>query len=125
MAVLAALVGSCYLVAGFTNSQLVERVRVLLHTPYNCRQATYDLRRLKRKGLIVRVPRSQRYHLTSLGRRVAVLFTKTYGRVLAPGFSTVDPHLPDEPAARSPLATAWRRLERTLDDFIEAQLVAA
>ncbi|MEB2364121.1 MAG: hypothetical protein OZ929_22510 [Bryobacterales bacterium] len=125
MAVLAALVGFCYLVAGFTNCQLVERVRALLQRPYTCRQATYDLRRLKRKGLIVRVPRSQRYHLTSLGRRVAVLFTKTYGRVLAPGLSAVDPHLPDELAARSPLAAAWRRLERTLDDFIEAQLVAA
>lgn len=54
-----------------------------------------------------------------------MLFTKTYGRVLAPRLSAVDPHLPDELAARSPLATAWRRLERTLDDFIEAQLVAA
>jgi predicted MarR family transcription regulator len=119
------LVGFCYLVAGFTNGQLVERVRALLHIPYTCRQATYDLRRLKRKGLIVRAPRSQRYHLTSLGRRVAVLFTKTYGRVLAPGLSAVDPHLSDELASRIPLATAWRRFERTLDDFIEAQLVAA
>ena len=30
MAVLAALVGFCYLVAGFTNGQLVERVRALI-----------------------------------------------------------------------------------------------
>jgi hypothetical protein len=103
----------------------VERIHALLQTPYTRRQATYDLRRLNRKGLIVRVPHSQRYHLTSLGRRVAVLFTKTYGRVLAPGLSAVDPHLPDELAGRSPLATAWRRLERTLDQFIEDQLVAA
>ena len=125
MAVLAALVGFCYLVGGFTNGQLVERVRALLQTPYTCRQATYDLRRLKRKGLIVRIPRSRRYQLTSLGRRVAVLFTKAYGRVLAPGLSAVDPQLPAELAARSPLTTAWRRLERTLDDFIEAQLIAA
>ena len=75
---------------------VVERVRALLQTRYTCRQATYDLRRLKRKGLILRVPRSHRYHLTSLGRRVAVLFTKIYGRVLAPGLSAVDPHLPDD-----------------------------
>jgi hypothetical protein len=54
-----------------------------------------------------------------------VLFTKTYGRVLAPGLSAVDPHLPDELAARSSLATAWRHLERTLNEFIEDQLVAA
>lgn len=33
MPILAALVGFCYLVVGFTNSQLVERVRALLHRP--------------------------------------------------------------------------------------------
>jgi hypothetical protein len=40
--------------------------------------------------------RTNRYQLTNLGRRVAVLFTKTYGRVLAPGLSTLDPYLPAE-----------------------------
>jgi hypothetical protein len=125
MAVLAALVGFCHLVAGFTNGQLVERVRALLHEPYTGRQATYDLRRLKRKGLIGKVSRSHRYQLTTLGRRVAVLFTKTYGRVLAPGLSALDPRLPPDVCARSSLATAWRRLERNLDDFMQAQLTAA
>lgn len=56
MAVLAAVVGFCYLVAGFANRQLVERVSALLRTPYSRRQATYDLRRLKRKGLIEKIP---------------------------------------------------------------------
>jgi hypothetical protein len=125
MAVLAALVAFCHVVAGFTNRQLAERARALLHAPYGSRQATYDLRRLKRKGLIAKVPRTHRYQLTSLGRRVAVLFTKTYGRVLAPGLSVLDPRLPDELAARSPLATAWRRLERSLDEFIHQELIAA
>jgi hypothetical protein len=49
MAVLGALVGFVYLVAGFANRQLVEWVAALLHAPYGCRQTTYDLRRLKRK----------------------------------------------------------------------------
>jgi hypothetical protein len=125
MAVLSALVGFCHLVAGFRNRDLVRRVSGLLGESYSHRQATYDLRRLKRKGLIVKIPRSQRYQLTVLGRRVAVLFTKTYGRVLAPGLVALDRNLPDELVKRSPLAMAWRRFEHALDDFIEQTLVAA
>ena len=83
------------------------------------------MRRLKRKGLIVKLAHTHRYQLTSLGRRVAVLFTKTYGRVLAPGLSALDPRLPEDVASRSPLNTAWRTFERVLDDYIQAQLIAA
>jgi hypothetical protein len=71
------------------------------------------------------VPGSHRYQLTPLGRRVAVLFTKAYGRVLAPGFAALDPQLPEELSTRSELATAWRRLDRTLDQFINDGLAAA
>src|SRR6516162_5764600 len=49
MAILSALIGFCYLIGGFNNRQLVQRVGALLQSPYTCRQATYDLRRLKRK----------------------------------------------------------------------------
>jgi hypothetical protein len=105
---------------------MVERVGALLdEIPYSCRQATYDLRRLKRKGLIVKIPRSHRYQLTDLGRRAAVLFTKTYARVLAPGLTALDPRLPGDLAATSPVAIAWRHLDRTLDQFMESRLTAA
>jgi len=124
MAILGALVGFCFLIAGFTNRQLVERVTALLGSVYTCRQATYDLRRLKRKGLITKTVRSRRYQLTGLGRRVAVLFTKTYGRVLAPGLSALDPRLPEDVAARCEVGTTWRSFGRALDDFIHVQLVA-
>ena len=117
--------GFCFLICGFTNRQLVERVRALLQSPYTSRQATYDLRRLRRKGLIAKVAGTQRYQLASLGRRVAVLFTKTYGRVLAPGLSVLDPRLPEDVAARNRLSTAWRGFERNLDEYIQTNLVAA
>ena len=122
---LAALVGFCYRIRGFTNQQLVERVGALLQSPYTYRQATYDLRRLKGKDLIAKVARTNRYQLTKFGRRVAVVFTKTYGRILAPGLSALDPYLPEEVTARSSLSTAWRCFERALDDFMQAQPVAA
>lgn len=65
------------------------------------------------------------YQLTPDGRRVAVLFTKTYGRVLTPGLAACDLAVPDEIAQRDPLAVAWRRLDRELDRFIDRQQVAA
>jgi hypothetical protein len=96
-----------------------------LREPYTSRQATSDLRRLIRKGLIVKIPRTRRYQLTTVGRRVAVLFTKTNGRVLAPGLGVLDLRLPDAVAGRSPLAVAWNRFESALNAFIEGNVVAA
>ena len=125
VAIMATVVGFCYLLEGFPNGQLVERVSGLHSVPYTSRQATYDLRRLKRQGIIRKLPGTHRYQLTNVGRRVAVLFTKTYARVLTPGLSALDPKLPDEIVTRSPLATAWRCMERTLDDFIDAGMTAA
>jgi hypothetical protein len=121
MAILAALVGFCFLIRGFTNRQLVGRVRGLLQMPYTSRQATYDLRRLCRKGLIAKIAGTQRYKLANLGRRVAVLFTKTYGRVLAPGLSMLGPRLPEDVVARSRLSTAWRGFESNLGDFYSSE----
>ena len=125
MAILAALLLFCHLVAGFRNGDLVTLVSSLLERPYTARQATYDLRRLRRKGLIVRLPNCQRYQLTCLGRRVAVLFTKAHGRVLAPGLALLDQRLPPDIAAGSRLGQAWRRLDHALDDFIARQPIAA
>jgi hypothetical protein len=124
-AVLASLVGFCHVVEGFTNQHLVQRAAALPDAPYSRRQATYDLRRLKRKGLILKTPHRRRYELTPLGRRGAVLFTKTYGRVLAPGLILLDPKLPEELKQRHALAATWRQLDGALDDFTNRQLLAA
>lgn len=83
------------------------------------------MRRLRRKELIERQPHSHRYQLTARGRQVGVLFTKTYGRVLAPGLIAFDPALPEDLTKRSPLATAWRNLNRELDRHIDNGLAAA
>ena len=86
---------------------------------YNARQMTYDLRRLRRKGFIQRIPRSQRYQLTSEGRRLAVFLTKTYTRIVNPSLAELDPALPDDIAARAPLAKTWRAFERAVDNRIK------
>jgi len=64
MALLASLVRFSHLLAGFTNRDLVDLVASLWDQPYSSRQATCDLRRLRRKALITRVPKSHRYQLT-------------------------------------------------------------
>lgn len=125
VALCSALLGFCHLFAGVSNRQLVELMTALLDAPYTTRQATYDLRRLRRKGLIVRIPGTQRYQLTVLGRTVAVLFTKAYGRVLTPALTRFDVTLPADLAPANPLASAWRQLNELLDEFIDAQMLAA
>jgi len=125
MAVLSAIVGFAHLPAGFNNRRLTDLVATLLDAPYTSRQATYDLRRLRREGMIERIPGFHRYQLTQLGRRVAVLFTKAHSRVLAPGLGWLHPDLPDDVSQRSPLAKAWRHLHNTLDDFIAHGMIAA
>jgi hypothetical protein len=126
MALMAAIVGFCHLIDGFTNRQLVERTAALLDDrPYTARHATYDLRRLRRKELITKIPHSHRYQLTTVGRRVAVLFTKTYGRVLTPGLSALDLSLPTDLSTRSPLARSWRNFERALEDYTHSAILAA
>ena len=125
MAVLSAILGFVHCLVGFTNAQLVERAGPLLEDlSYSSRQATYDLRRLKRKGVITRMEGTQRYQLTAFGRRIATWFTKAHGRVLTPGLAWTDPRLPADVAARSPLALTWRAFDRAVEEFIAAQMTA-
>jgi hypothetical protein len=125
MAVLAATLKFTHLIAGFDNRSLTELVSALLATPYTSRHATYDLRRLRRKQIIERIPGTHRYRLTPRGRAIAVLFTKAYGRILTPGLTALSTALPSDLTRRSPLATAWRELDQALSRHITAGLAAA
>lgn len=93
--------------------------------PHTSRHATYDRRRLRREQITERLPGPHRYRLTPHGPAIAVLFTKTYGRVLTPGPTDLNPALPGDLAYRPPLATAWRQLDRALNQHITAGLAAA
>ena len=59
MALLACLCCFQHLFAGLTNRSLRELIAGLI-PGYTSRQMTYDLRRLRRKGFIQRIPRTQR-----------------------------------------------------------------
>jgi hypothetical protein len=124
MALLACVCSYTHLFAGLTNRSLRELIAGLI-PGYGARQMTYDLRRLRRKGFIQRIPRTQRYELTSDGYRLAVFFTKTYTRIVNPSLAELDPTLPTEIASRSTIATAWRAYQHELDTRItDAALTA-
>ena len=111
-----------------------HRIRQPLPDPARVRAARHPLhqparhlrpRRLRRKQIIERLPGTHRYRLTPHGRAIAVLFTKTHGRILTPALTALSPALPDDLARRSALATAWRQLDRALGQHITAGLAAA
>jgi hypothetical protein len=123
-ALLSALCAFPHLLEGVTNRSLRTLVAGFL-PDYSARQATYDLRRLRRKGFLVRIERSNRYRLTADGRRLAVFFAKTYTRVICPSLAELDPALPDEIAQHSRLARAWRAYDRALTLRIADAALAA
>ena len=76
---------------------------------------TYDLRRLRLKGLIVRVPHTNTYVLTSDGIRTAIFYTKLDHRLLHPLLAA---HLrPAAPELRSAL--------KTIDDAVTGYITDA
>ena len=107
----------------FANADLRAIVEQLLLRPYRSSQMSYDLRRLRAKGLIRRLEHSHRYVTTDKGTAIALLFTKSYERFVHP-LLAVD-------AADVPPMTApdVRRALRTIDHYVkdrakEARLAA-
>ena len=120
LALFQALCGFAHLPAGFRNRDLRPQVAALLGrdlATYSRGAMTYDLRRLRLHGLIVRVPRTHRYTLSSFGLRVAFFCSKVYLRILRPGSAAlVDP--PDD--LPHPLRDALRRLDQAIDQLCTA-----
>ncbi len=122
IALLAALTLFVHATYGFTHRTLRPHVADLLgvdRETYTTHQMSYDLRRLRLKGIIWRVPHSHRYVLTPYGRKVALFFTRLHARVFRPGFAALDPADP----IPGPLAQALEQVEREIDRLIDnAQL---
>ena len=90
-----------FTVTGITNRSLRALMTGLLHRPYSMNQASYDLSRLARNGLIARVPGRNRYTLTRDGLLFAHIYTKVYNHVLRP------PMAPDRPNAPPSSPRPW------------------
>ena len=107
-------------VTGITNRSLRALMTGLLGTPYTMAQASYDLARLARNGLITRRPHASTYDLTPGGLAFAVFYTKVHDRDLAPLFAV------GQPQASPKLRSALRIIEQHIDErFAAARLPTA
>jgi hypothetical protein len=122
MALCQAITGFAHLPRGFRNRDLRPQVEALLGRPYSSAQMTYDLRRLRLKGLIHRLPSTHRYTATTYGLKVAFFYSKLYLRILRPNWQAL---LPDEDALPRPLRAALDHLDREIRTLHEEAVLAA
>lgn len=126
LALLSALILFRLLPRGFTNRDLREHVaplRGLRLDQLSTGSMTYDLRRLRLHGLIERIPKTRRYHVTHSGLRTALFLYRSYARLLRPGLATLEPN--SEPPANIPLRTAFDRVDDAISKVWEQQQIAA
>jgi hypothetical protein len=110
-----ALCVSLHAVTGITNKSLRALMTGLLGASYSMNRASYDLTRLRRNGLITRIPGRNLYRLTDDGLAFAIFYTKVHNRVLRPLLATAAPQAP--PPVRAAL--------RTIDQHVSARLADA
>lgn len=114
MALFAALSRFAPALNGFRHGDLRPIVRAVLNVPtesYSANQMSYDLRRLRLKGLVTRVAGSHTYLLTSYGRRVAYFMTKLQQRI----FNLASLALATAADVPATLAQAFREIDAELE----------
>jgi hypothetical protein len=122
MALFQALCAFTHLPRGFRNHDLRPSVEALLGHTYTTAQMTYDLRRLRLKGLIHRIPKTHRYTVTSYGLKVAFFYAKLYLRILRPTWAAL---LPDADSLPRPLRTVLDQLDAEIQKLHEEAVLAA
>jgi hypothetical protein len=114
-----ALAITAHLIGGFTNKTLRPLVAGMLGEPYSQSRCSYDLTRLRLKGLIVRMEHSNTYVLTEDGQRFAVFYTKLHNRLLRPLMAA------DQPPAPLPVRQALKVLDHAVSEYIDNARIAA
>ncbi len=99
---------------GLSNATLRAHMAQLYDAGYSSAQATYDLRRLRLKGIIERVPGRHRYQVTPYGRWIATFFTRLATRVVVPTLAHLDSISRPPRRVLRPVASAWRAFDKEL-----------
>jgi hypothetical protein len=114
---------------GFTVAELTTNARAMTgQTPsdYTVRQAAYDLKKLRRKGLIAKLGRTRRYHVQPPATRgIAALFIlRDY--VIAPSLAGVrSPRLGRKPATWTPADRHYAQLHIRMQHLVDELGTAA
>lgn len=107
-----------HLIDGFHNRDLRALVVDLLGVTseeYTASQMTYDLRRLRLKGMIYRPPKMHRYFLTPYGWKIARLFSRLEARVFRPAVAMFTAQAAVLPF---PLRASLDRVDAQMDQLI-------
>jgi hypothetical protein len=106
-------------VEGFRNRQLRPLLAQMLgleESAITPGRMSYELRRLRLRGLIARIEKSHRYQLTPNGLRTVVFYQRVYARIIRPGLSIIE-----AAHSSSPLWRSFKNLFTNLDSFLAKQ----
>ena len=117
MALFVALTLFQHLINGFRNQDIRRSVAQLTQQPYSASRASYDLRRLCRKGLLLRPAGTHRYVVTPYGWKVARFFARLDARVFRPALVALDPQSVAAPQPR--LARALAKVDGEIDALVQ------
>jgi hypothetical protein len=106
----------------FGDPRVMALLQAIVGRPYTRSQMTYDLRRLRLKGVIHRVPKTHRYTATTYGLKVAFFYSKLYLRILRPQWNAL---LPDTDRLPRPLRKALDQLDMEIQKLYEEAAFAA
>lgn len=123
-ALLAVLLLFCLQPQGFRNRQLRPLLAQLLglaESQIRPGRMSYDLRRLRLHGLIERIPKTQRYRLTTFGLKTALFYSRAYQRLLRPGLSELHA---SHPLPCSTLAADYAKFQNALDAYVVEKIAA-
>jgi len=126
MALFQALCLFMLLPQGFRNATLRTHVAQLMGespSEYKPGRMTYDLRRLRLHGVIIKIAGTHRYQVTDQGIRICLFLTKVHNRIIRPGFSQLMDGCPKAP--NRPIANAMHQLDRSMEQLIDKAKLAA
>jgi hypothetical protein len=107
---------------GFSSRTLREHLAPLVGTTPSQGRMTYDLRRLRLRRLIERIPKTHRYRVTARGLRTALFYTRAYARIIRPGLAILeDARIPSD----QPLRRSFAHLEEQMTRWCERAKLAA
>lgn len=124
-ALLASVASFSHVIGGLTNKGLRAQMATLWNPDYSPAQATYDLRRLRLKGFIERIPHTNTYRATDHGLRIAAFFTRLAARVVIPALTDLAALSRPRPPAPRPLTAAWTAYEHQLTNILRTTGLAA
>jgi len=120
MALLKCLCIFSFLIHGFSNKKLRVKIASLLsidETEYTANKMSYNLKRLRMRGIIEKTPKTNRYSVTKQGIRICVFFTRTYSHLFPNGLA----QLVDEDNTYSKLNIAILKFDREIENELKKE----